>query len=81
MEWYRDDLEEAKSRDPYPVLKQQLLDAGFSENEIEKINAAAIAKVKADYDKALLAEDPQPEDLFTHDFAPTNPRRKRGTQS
>jgi 2-oxoisovalerate dehydrogenase E1 component len=24
MEWYRDDLEEAKSRDPYPVLVQQL---------------------------------------------------------
>ena len=29
MEWYRDDLEEARSRDPYPVLKQQLLDSGF----------------------------------------------------
>src|SRR6218665_2035020 len=24
MEWYRDDLEEARLRDPYPVLKQQL---------------------------------------------------------
>ena len=21
MEWYRDDLDEARSRDPYPVLK------------------------------------------------------------
>jgi len=27
--------------------------------------------VKADFEKALLAEDPSPSDLFTHDFAPT----------
>ncbi|MGL2966495.1 alpha-ketoacid dehydrogenase subunit alpha/beta [Flavobacterium sp. XGLA_31] len=71
MEWYRDDLEEAQSRDPYPVLKQQLLDAGFTADEIHKIETTAVAKVKADYDKALVAEDPSPKDLFTHDFAPT----------
>ncbi|OUS00491.1 tungsten formylmethanofuran dehydrogenase [Flavobacteriales bacterium 33_180_T64] len=71
MEWYRDDLEEAKSRDPYPVLKQQLLDNGFSSENIEAIEISAEAKVKADFKKALKEEDPTPEDLFTHDFAPT----------
>ncbi|WP_162127290.1 alpha-ketoacid dehydrogenase subunit alpha/beta [Flavobacterium phycosphaerae] len=71
MEWYRDDLDEAQSRDPYPVLKQQLVDAGFTADEIHKIETTAVAKVKADYEKALVAEDPSPEDLFTHDFAPT----------
>lgn len=71
MEWYRDDLEEAKSRDPYPVLVQQLKDNGFSDAEISAIEANAKAKVQADFDKAQLAEDPTPEDLFTHDFAPT----------
>lgn len=71
MEWYRDDLEEAKSRDPYPVLVQQLKDNGFSDAEILAIEANAKAKVQADFDKAQLAEDPTPEDLFTHDFAPT----------
>lgn len=71
MEWYRDDLEEAKSRDPYPVLKQQLLDGGFSEDAITKIEETAKATVQADYEKALKAEDPKPEDLFTNDFAPT----------
>lgn len=71
MEWYRDDLEEAQSRDPFPVLQKQLLDAGFTKTEIQKINDTAAAKVLADYHKALLAEDPKPEDLFTHDFAPT----------
>lgn len=71
MEWYRDDLEEAKSRDPYPVLIQQLKDNGFSDSQINEIEKNAIAKVKADFDKAQLAEDPTPEDLFRHDFAPT----------
>lgn len=71
MEWYRDDLEEAKSRDPYPVLIKQLLDAGFSSEEIKNIERKAVAQVQADFDKAQLAEDPSPEDLFTHDFAPT----------
>jgi 2-oxoisovalerate dehydrogenase E1 component len=71
MEWYRDDLDEARSRDPYPVLIKQLLDAGFSDAEISEIENSAAAKVKADFDKAKLAEDPKPEDLFTHDFAPT----------
>lgn len=71
MEWYRDDLEEARSRDPYPVLKQQLLDAGFTKQEVETIEASAKARVQSDFEKALQAEDPTPEDLFTHDFAPT----------
>jgi 2-oxoisovalerate dehydrogenase E1 component len=71
MEWYRDDLEEARSRDPYPVLQKQLLSAGFTKNELFKIEADAIDKVKSDFEKALQAEDPAPSDLFTHDFAPT----------
>ena len=71
MEWYRDDLEEAQSRDPFPVLIKQLLDAGFTNDEIKKIEGTAVAKVQADFDKAQLAADPSPEDLFTHDFAPT----------
>ena len=71
MEWYRDDLEEANSRDPFPVLQKQLLDAGFIADEIQTIENLAVAKVKSDFEKAQLAEDPKPEDLFTHDFAPT----------
>ncbi len=71
MEWYRDDLEEAQSRDPYPVLVQQLLEAGFTHEDINRIEASACAKVQTDFDKAQLAEDPTSEDLFTHDFAPT----------
>ncbi|HKK11356.1 MAG TPA: thiamine pyrophosphate-dependent enzyme, partial [Flavobacteriaceae bacterium] len=71
MEWYRDDLGEAKSRDPYPVLKQQLAENGFSKKDIETIERLSKSQVKSDFEKALKAEGPKPEDLFTHDFAPT----------
>ncbi len=71
MEWYRDDLDEAKSRDPYPVLILQLLAAGCTTEEIKQIENTAVAQVQADFDRAQLAEDPSPADLFTHDFAPT----------
>jgi 2-oxoisovalerate dehydrogenase E1 component len=71
MEWYRDDLEEARSRDPYPKMKQLLLENGFSKQEINDIEVSAIETVKKDLIKALKSEDPKPEDLFTHDFAPT----------
>lgn len=71
MEWYRDDLEEAQSRDPFPVLMQQLLDAGFTQQQIDNQLATALTVVQNDFKKAQQAEDPQPSDLFTHDFAPT----------
>lgn len=81
MEWYRDDLEEARSRDPYPVIKQQLLDNGFSEAAVEKIEADAIAQVVLDFQEALKEEDPTPADLFTHDFAPTPITSEEGDRS
>ncbi|WP_250434621.1 alpha-ketoacid dehydrogenase subunit alpha/beta [Hanstruepera flava] len=81
MEWYRDDLEEAKSRDPYPVLKQQLLDNGFTQKDIDRIETDVKALVENDFQKALKAEDPKPEDLFTHDFAPTPILEETGERS
>ncbi|PVW17456.1 alpha-ketoacid dehydrogenase subunit alpha/beta [Marixanthomonas spongiae] len=81
MEFYRDDLEEARSRDPYPKLKKLLLDNGFSEKELSKIEADIQKSVQKDYEKALKAEDPKPEDLFTHDFAPTEITEEKGERS
>ncbi|MEO6347437.1 MAG: thiamine pyrophosphate-dependent enzyme [Aquaticitalea sp.] len=81
MEWYRDDLEEAKSRDPYPVLKQQLFDNGFNEKQINDIENSASEEVKKDFEKASKAEDPKPEDLFTHDFVPTPIIEEKGERS
>ncbi|WP_026753908.1 thiamine pyrophosphate-dependent enzyme [Sediminibacter sp. Hel_I_10] len=81
MEWYRDDLEEAKSRDPYPVLEQQLVDSGISTEDIKAIEATAQKAVDAGFEKARDAEDPKAEDLFTHDFAPTPITEEKGERS
>jgi len=70
-EWYRDDLEEHATRDPFPILRQRLLEEGVLEKDLAKIDAEVKVKVVADYEKALAAEEPRPEDLYTHDFAPT----------
>lgn len=71
MEWYRDDLEEARSRDPFPKMQDLLLKNGFSKSDLEGMITTAKKEVANSLARALQAEDPQPEDLFTHDFAPT----------
>ena len=71
MEWYRDDLDEHRSRDPHPVLRSQLLEKGFTEKELDRMEAAAKKTVEADFQAAKKTEEPQPEDLFTHALAPT----------
>jgi 2-oxoisovalerate dehydrogenase E1 component len=81
MEWYRDDLEEANSRDPFPVLIRQMGDAGFSASELDKITDDVISKVKSDFERALKADDPKPEDLFTHDFSPTPITEEKGERN
>lgn len=81
MEFYRDDLEESKKRDPYPKLKKQLLENGFTEGELDAIEQAAKAIVAKEYQEALQAEDPKPEDLFIHDFAPTPITEEKGNRS
>ncbi|WP_405205183.1 thiamine pyrophosphate-dependent enzyme [Aquimarina sp. LLG6339-5] len=81
MEWYRDDLEEARSRDPYPVLRNQLLEAGFTNDEIDSLEDQAKQTVMKDLQEAMKAEDPKPEDLFTHDFAPTPITEEKGERS
>ena len=81
MEFYRDDLEEARSRDPYPKLKKLLLDNGFSEKELSEIETEIEIEIKNALKLALKAEDPKPEDLFTHDFAPTPITEEVGERS
>ena len=71
MEWYRDDLEDDQKQDPYPRFRKQLLDSGISEKDLKQIEKEASASVEADFEKALSHPEPTPEDLFTHDFAPS----------
>ena len=71
MEWYRDDLEDDKKRDPHPYFRKQLEELGFSLVELEGGIAKANQKVKDDFERAQQAPDPTPEDLTDHMFAPT----------
>lgn len=77
-EWYRHDLDDHAKRDPFPRFKKELLEAGFSEQDLNVIDTRSGILVSADFEKALKAEDPRPEDLFTHDFAPTTITEEKG---
>lgn len=77
-EWYRDDLKEHSKRDPFPKLKKYLLENNFDEKELISVEAQVKKIVEEDYAKALKAEDPRPEDLFLHDFAPTPVTEEKG---
>ena len=79
-EWYRDDIEECSKKDPLPRLRNQLIVAGIDAKEIKKIEEDAIILVEAEYQKALLEEDPRTEDLFLHDFAPTPITEEKGNR-
>lgn len=79
-EWYRDDLEEQSKRDPYPLFRSQLIEFGIEEKELDTIISEVKELVKNDYNRALNAEDPSPEDLYKHDFAPTPITEERGNR-
>ena len=70
-EWYRNDMNEHKKEDPYFKLRKYLISEGITEVELQNIEDEAISTVASDFEKALKSPDPQPSDLFTHDFAPT----------
>ena len=77
-EWYRDDLEEAASRDPYPKLKDLLRQNGIDEADLINIEADTRKLVDADYDRALNAEDPDPNSVTDFIFAPTPVTEEKG---
>ena len=80
-EWYRDDLEEAAKRDPYPKFRNFLLENGIDESTLMQVEQEANQTVAADFQRARAAEDPQPSDLFLHAFAPTPVTEEKGERS
>jgi 2-oxoisovalerate dehydrogenase E1 component len=77
-EWYRDDLEEAATRDPYPKLKELMRSEGIGEADFINIEAEVRKLVDAQYDQALNAEDPTPESVTDFIFAPTPVTEEKG---
>lgn len=80
-EWYRHDLKEAAQRDPYPRFRKSLEEMGVDASTLISIENAVRERVAADYQLALKAEDPRPEDLFEHDFAPTPITEEQGERA
>lgn len=81
MEFYRDDLDEARTRDPYPRMRELLIANGFTAQELDDLDAFAKAEVAKDLERAIEQPDPEPSDLFTHDFAPTPVTQELGERS
>ena len=77
MEFYRDDLEEAKKTDPYPKLRNQVVNA-FDENKIRQVETDIEKLVQEQFEEAKNAGDPQPEDLYTFDLASTPVTDEKG---
>ena len=81
MEFYRDDLQQARSEDPYPKLLSLLLKQGVTKAAIQTIETDIEQHVKQALSRAAAAEDPSPEDLYTHDFAPTPITQEVGSRT
>jgi 2-oxoisovalerate dehydrogenase E1 component len=81
MEWYRDDLAEAKLKDPYPKLLSVLKQSGWTDEIIKVKEEAVKNEVDAAYDKALKAEDPDKNSLTDFIFAPSPITEERGERS
>ena len=77
-EWYRDDLEEAATRDPYPKLKELLRSKGIGEADLILMEAEVRKLVDTEYEKALNAEDPDPSSITDFIFAPTEITEEKG---
>ena len=80
-EFYRDDLEEAKKRDPIPRIEKYLLDANILDStSLALIKAEIDGDINEAFDRARNAEEPVFEDLLNHRFAPTKITEEQGTR-
>jgi 2-oxoisovalerate dehydrogenase E1 component len=79
-EWYRpeEDMDSHIERDPLPRFRERLLELGVEPEELETIEERARAIVVEDYERAGKEEDPKPEDLTEHIFAPSPITEEKG---
>jgi 2-oxoisovalerate dehydrogenase E1 component len=78
MEWYRDDLAEDRTKDPYPKLRNLLLEEGMPELKIRRIEMKATEKVADDFEKARRAPNPEASDLYKYALAPSDIQEEKG---
>ena len=83
MDFYRSekDLAEHRKRDPHPKFFSQLTAQGLPVLALRERDKKAAATVKSDFELARNAEDPKPEELTTHVFAPTPITEEKGERA
>ncbi len=78
-EFYRDDLDEARQRDPLPKIEKLLVESGISsQSDLDALSADLRKEVEADFARARDAEEPVFDDLLAHKYAPTNVIEEKG---
>lgn len=77
-EWYRDDLEEAALRDPYPKLVELCHEIGLTESDVKTIENDVKTLVDTDFDRAFNAAEPDPASVTDFYFAPTPILEEKG---
>jgi len=82
-EWYRtaEDLAKHGEDDPGPKLRARLVKMGFSEEELDSIEAEERAFVQREFDAAVAAPEPDPAKVSDHVFAPTPVTEEVGTRA
>ena len=81
MEWYRDDLDEAKKKDPYPKMKVLLESNGVPVSEIINIESRIKSEIDEQYNLAVNAEDPSNESIQDFIFAPSSITEEAGERA
>ena len=72
-EFYRDedDLEKHRAKDPGNILRNRLLEEGLDDELLNQIEKETRLEIEEAFQKAQNAEDPKPETVSNHVFAPT----------
>lgn len=82
-EFYRteEDLQKHSQTDPIPTLEKYLTEYGIEQEELESINEQCRLLVEEHFSRAVHAEDPEPESLYQHEFAPTPIKEEKGKRT
>lgn len=82
-EFYRtdEDLQRDAASDPKKILRQELIDAGYSQNDLNKMESAEADYVRQQFEKAVAAEEPDPSTVMDHVFVPTAVTKEQGERT
>ncbi|NBX39291.1 MAG: tungsten formylmethanofuran dehydrogenase [Flavobacteriia bacterium] len=81
MEWYRDDLDRAAKKDPFPKLKNACILANIAHSTLDQLANESVQRVQEAYERALASPDPDPSTVQDFIFAPTSIQEEVGVRT